>query len=44
MQDGKILSEADIKRIIAEHFNVSEEQVLKCKYSYVVAAKKEEKR
>lgn len=36
MQDGKILSQNDVKKIIAEHFKVSEDKVIQSKYSFVV--------
>ena len=34
MQTGLILSQQDIKKIIAEHFNVAEDKVIASKYSY----------
>ncbi len=36
MQQGIILSQQDIKKIIAEHFNVSEDKVIASKYSFIV--------
>ena len=36
MQAGLILSQQDIKKIIAEHFKVSEVQVIASKYSFIV--------
>lgn len=41
MQKGLILSQADIKKIIAEHFNVSEDKVLPTKYSFIVVQDEE---
>lgn len=34
MQSGVILSQQDIKKIIAEHFHVSEDKVIASKYSF----------
>lgn len=36
MQRGIVLSQADIKKIIAEHFNVPEDRIVSTKYSFVV--------
>ena len=36
MQSGLILSQQDIKKIIAEHFHVSEYKVIASKYSFIV--------
>lgn len=36
MQKGIVLSQADIKKIIAEHFKVSEEKVVPTRYSFIV--------
>jgi len=36
MQQGFILSQQDIKKIIAEHFAVSEDKVIASKYSFIV--------
>lgn len=36
MQTGLILSQQDIKKIIAEHFNVAEDKVIASKYSFIV--------
>lgn len=41
MQKGLLLSQADIKKIIAEHFNVSEDKVLPTKYSFIVVQDEE---
>lgn len=43
MQTGKILSSAEVKKIIAEHFGVDEDKVQQMKYSYVVIDGKEGK-
>jgi hypothetical protein len=32
MQKGIVLSQADIKKIIAEHFKISEDKVIASKY------------
>ena len=36
MQSGLILSQQDIKKIIAGHFHVSEDKVIASKYSFIV--------
>ena len=36
MQTGKVLSTADVKKILAEHFKVSEDRIIVSKYSYIV--------
>lgn len=36
MQSGLILSQQDIKKIIAEHFHVSEDKVVPTRYSFIV--------
>lgn len=36
MQNGFILSQQDIKRIIAEYYHVSEDKVVPTKYSFFV--------
>ena len=36
MQKGIVLSQADIKKIIAEHFHVSEDKVIAFKYPFIV--------
>lgn len=43
MQTGKVLSTADVKKILAEYFHVSEDKVLPLKYSFVILEGKEEK-
>lgn len=37
MRSGIILSSEEVRHIIAEYYNVSEEDVIKAKYSYIVA-------
>lgn len=37
MRSGIILSSEEVRRIIAEYYNVSEDDVIKAKYSYIVA-------
>jgi len=39
MEQGIVLSTDDIKKIIAEHFNVDEKQVVKAQYSWIVIKK-----
>jgi len=36
MQNAIVLNTEDIKKIIAEHFNVDESKVIKSQYSYTV--------
>ena len=36
MRSGIVLSSDEVKKIIAEHYNVHEDDVIKAKYSYVV--------
>lgn len=36
MQTAKVLSTADVKKIIAEHFGVDEKNVIPSKYSFTV--------
>ena len=36
MKNGKILSQQDVKEIIAEHFNIPIENVINTKYSYII--------
>lgn len=36
MKQGIILEESDIKEILAKYFGVTEESVIKAKYSYIV--------
>ena len=42
MRDGIVLDQNDVKQIIAEHFNVPVESVIKAQYSYIVVDGKEE--
>lgn len=37
MRSGIILSSDEVRKILAEHFNVSEDDVIKAKYSYIIA-------
>ena len=41
MQNAKVLSQKEVKAIIAEHFGVDEEQVINSKYSYIIIDKEE---
>lgn len=36
MKSGIVLSGDEIKQIVAKHFNVPEDNVIKTKYSYIV--------
>ena len=36
MQSGIVLSNDEVRHIIAEHFNVNDEEVIKAKFSYIV--------
>lgn len=36
MQKGTVLSQADVKKIIAEHFKVAEDKVVPTRYSFIV--------
>lgn len=42
MKDAKVLDTNDIKKIIAEKFDVPEENVIKSQYSYTVIIEKDE--
>ncbi len=42
MQKGIVLSQADIKKIIAGHFKVSEDKVIASKYSFIVVQETDE--
>lgn len=41
MQNGKVLNQKDVRKILAEYFEVSEEQVINSKYSYIIIDKEE---
>lgn len=41
MKQAKVLNQKEVRSIIAEHFGVSEEQVINSKYSYIVIDKEE---
>lgn len=36
MRSGIVLSSEEVRKIIAKHFNVHEDDVIKAKYSYIV--------
>lgn len=36
MKEARILTSAEVRKIIAEHFHVDEKMVMQMKYSYVV--------
>ena len=36
MNYGLVLDSSDIKKILAEYFNVEEDKIVKTKYSYIV--------
>lgn len=36
MKNAKVVDANDIKKILAEHFNVSESNIIKSQYSYTV--------
>lgn len=36
MKSGVVLDADEVRHIIAEHFNVSDDEVIKAKYSYIV--------
>nr|DAL47411.1 MAG TPA_asm: hypothetical protein [Caudoviricetes sp.] len=44
MQSGFILSQQDIKRIIAEYYHVPEDKVVQSKYSFFVIQDEEQKK
>ncbi len=44
MQNGFILSQQDIKRIIAEYYHVSEDKVVPTKYSFFVVQDGEQRK
>ena len=37
MKNGIILDAYDVKKILAEHFNVDESQIIKSQYSWVIS-------
>ncbi len=43
MQSGIILSQQDIRRIIAEYYHVTEDKVVQSKYSFFVIQDEERK-
>lgn len=44
MQSGILLSQQDIKRIIAEHYHVAEDKVVPTKYSFFVIQEDDKRR
>ena len=42
MQNAKVLSQKEVKSIIAKHFNVQENKVVASHYSYMVLTDEEE--
>lgn len=44
MRDGIILDQQEVKEIIAEHFGVEPEDVVRSQYSYIVITEKQEKK
>lgn len=42
MQNAKVLSQKEVKSIIAKHFNVPENKVVTSRYSYMVLTDDEE--
>lgn len=41
MKDAIVVEPNDIKKILAEHFNVSEDKVIKSQYSYIIITDEE---
>ena len=41
MQNAKVLSQKEVRAIIADHFNVPENKVITSKYSYMVLSDEE---
>lgn len=41
MQNAKVLNQKDVRKILAEYFNVPEERVINSKYSYIIIEKEE---
>lgn len=44
MKSGLILENNDVKKIIAEHFNVYESKVIKSQYSWTVVTESSDKK
>ena len=42
MKKGIVLDANDIKKLLAEHFNVSEDKIIKSQYSYTVVLDEDE--
>lgn len=41
MQNAKVLDQKDVRKILAEYFNVPEDRVINSKYSYIIIEKEE---
>lgn len=44
MQNAKVLNQKDLRKILAEYFNVPEERVINSKYSYIIIEKEEKEK
>ena len=44
MRDGIILNQQEVKEIIAEHFGVEPEDVIRSQYSYIVVTSREQEK
>lgn len=44
MQNAKVLSQKEVKAIIAEHFNIPETKVAVLKYSYMIITDDDEEK
>lgn len=44
MQNAKVLSQKEVKSIIAKHFDVPESRVITSRYSYMVLTDEEEEK
>lgn len=42
MKKGTVVDQNDIKRILAEYFGVSEENIIKAQYSYIVVSNEDD--
>ena len=42
MKKGIVLDANDINKLLAEHFNVSEDKIIKSQYSYTVVLEEDE--
>lgn len=43
MQNAKVLNQKDVRKILAEYFDIPQEYVINSKYSYVILEKEETK-